>query len=296
MDERMNRIGFIGLGRMGAPIARNILSAGFKLTVYDLLPENAVELIARGAAFAPSPRAVAAQSAIVALAVVDDAQVDDVLTGAEGVFAGADPGTIVVVHSTVLPASIKRWAEIAKAKDVHVIDAPVSGGEAGARQKSLCYMVGGDVALLERCRELFATSAQEIIHMGELGSGAAAKLIVQVATCLNMLAASEAELMAGAVRSRLCRHAAGAEKQFGTKFCRRQLARPLQADGGSAGYPAPAHRSVSEKLDAGPGVGSPAGVCSRRREVGRALDAENHGTGRIVGCGKKSEHASTGSA
>ena len=172
------------------------MSAGFKLTVYDLRPENAVELIARGAAFASSPRAVAAQSAIVALAVVDDAQVDDVLTGAEGVFAGAGPGTIVVVHSTVLPASIKRLAEIGKAKDVHVIDAPVSGGEAGARQKSLCYMVGGDVALLERCRELFATSAQEIIHMGELGSGAAAKLIVQVATCLNMLAASEAELMA----------------------------------------------------------------------------------------------------
>ena len=196
MDERVNRIGFIGLGRMGGPIARNILSAGFKLTVYDLRPESAAEMIARGAAFASSPRAVAAQSAIVALAVVDDAQVDDVLTGAEGVFAGADPGTIVVVHSTVLPASIKRWAEIGRAKDVHVIDAPVSGGEAGARQKSLCYMVGGDAALLERCRELFATSAQEIIHMGELGSGAAAKLIVQVATCLNMLAASEAELIA----------------------------------------------------------------------------------------------------
>jgi len=196
MDERVNRIGFIGLGRMGAPIARNILSAGFKLTIYDLRPESAGELIARGAAFAPSPRAVAEQSAIVALAVVDDSQVDDVLTGAEGVFAGADPGTIVVVHSTVLPASIKRWAEIGRAKDVHVIDAPVSGGEAGARQKSLCYMVGGDAALLERCRELFATSAQEIIHMGALGSGAAAKLIVQVATCVNMLAASEAELMA----------------------------------------------------------------------------------------------------
>lgn len=196
MDERVNRVGFIGLGRMGGPIASNILSAGFKLTVYDLRPESAGELIARGAVFAPSPRAVAEQSAIVALAVVDDAQVDDVLTGAEGVFAGANPGTIVAIHSTVLPESIKRMAEIGRAKDVHVIDAPVSGGEAGARQKSLCYMVGGDVALLERCRELFATSAQEIIHMGELGSGAAAKLIVQVATCLNMLAASEAELMA----------------------------------------------------------------------------------------------------
>jgi 3-hydroxyisobutyrate dehydrogenase and related beta-hydroxyacid dehydrogenases len=72
----------------------------------------------------------------------------------------------------------------------------VSGGEAGARQKALCYMVGGDVELLERCRNLFSTSASEIIHMGETGSGAAAKLIVQVATCLNMLAASEAELLA----------------------------------------------------------------------------------------------------
>ena len=90
MDERVNRIGFIGLGRMGGPIARNILSAGFKLTIYDLRSESAVELIARGATFALSPRAVAKQSAIVALAVVDDAQVDDVLTGAEGVFAGAE--------------------------------------------------------------------------------------------------------------------------------------------------------------------------------------------------------------
>ena len=137
MDERMNRIGFIGLGRMGAPIAGNILSAGFKLTVYDLLPENAVELIARGAAFAPSARAVAAQSAIVVLAVVDDLQVDDVLTGAEGVFAGSEPGTIVVVHSTVLPASIRRWAEIAAAKDVYVIDAPVSGG--GVTPGAFCH-------------------------------------------------------------------------------------------------------------------------------------------------------------
>lgn len=196
MNAAETRIGFIGLGRMGRPMAHNILSAGFALEVYDLSRERADELIALGAVFTQSPGAVAHDSAIVALAVVDDVQVEEVLTGTDGVFARAKPGTIVVIHSTVLPATIKRVAALGRACGVHVIDAPVSGGEAGARQKALCYMVGGDVELLERCRNLFSTSASEIIHMGETGSGAAAKLIVQVATCLNMLAASEAELLA----------------------------------------------------------------------------------------------------
>jgi len=181
---------------MGRPIAKNILTAGFKLAVYDLNPASADELIALGAKFASSPRAVAETSEIVALAVVDDAQVEQVLCGADGGFAGAEPGTIVAIHSTVMPETVKRMAEIGRAKGVHVIDAPVSGGEAGARQKMLCYMVGGPVESLERSRQLFATSANEIVHMGALGSGAAAKLIVQVATCINMLGASEAESLA----------------------------------------------------------------------------------------------------
>jgi len=196
MIDATKRIGFIGLGRMGRPMAKNILTAGFKLTVNDLNAEYASELIALGAEFTPSPRAVAQQSDIVALAVVDDTQVEQVLTGADGVFSGAQPGTIIAIHSTVLPQTVKRMAEIARAIGAHIIDAPVSGGEAGVRQRTLCYMVGGEVGVLEPCREMFATSASEIIYMGELGNGAAAKLIVQVVTCLNMLAASEAELLA----------------------------------------------------------------------------------------------------
>ena len=88
-------------------------------------------------------------------------------------------------------------AKAGETKGVHVIDAPVSGGETGAREKSLCYMVGGEQAILDRCREVLATSASDIFHMGALGSGAAAKMIVQVVTCINMLAAHEAELLAG---------------------------------------------------------------------------------------------------
>ena len=179
------------------PMANNILDAGYDLTVYDLRAETVAELVGRGAVAAQSPREVASRAEIVALAVVDDAQVDEVLTGAHGVFESARSGCIVAIHSTVLPQTVKRLAEIAQRNGVHVIDAPVSGGETGAREKSLCYMVGGEAALLERYREVFSTSAAEIVHMGELGSGAAAKLIVQVVTCLNMLAAQEAESIAG---------------------------------------------------------------------------------------------------
>ena len=96
----------------------------------------------------------------------------------------------------MLPDTVRRLAEIGNRRGLHVIDAPVSGGETGAREKALCYMVGGDATLLERCRAVFSTSAAEIFHMGELGSGAAAKIIVQVVTCINMLAAHEAERVA----------------------------------------------------------------------------------------------------
>ena len=196
MSERVTKVGFIGLGRMGKPIASNVLNDGFELTVYDLRDAAVGELTRLGAKAATSPRNVAKEAEIVELAVVDDGQVENVLTGEQGVFAGARPGTIVAIHSTVLPETVCRLAEVGKKIGVQVIDAPVSGGETGAREQSLCYMVGGDVAAMERCRAVFSTSASEIFHMGELGSGAVAKIIVQVVTCINMLAAHEAQCVA----------------------------------------------------------------------------------------------------
>ena len=196
MSERVAKVGFIGLGRMGKPMASNILAAGYALTVYDLRQAAVSELTRLGAKAATSPYNVAEAAEIVELAVVDDAQVEDVLTGEGGVFAGTRPGTIIAIHSTVLPETVRRLAELGARIGVQVIDAPVSGGETGAREKSLSYMVGGDVAVLERCRELFSTSAAQIFHMGGLGSGAVAKGIVQVVTCINMLAAHEAESVA----------------------------------------------------------------------------------------------------
>jgi 3-hydroxyisobutyrate dehydrogenase-like beta-hydroxyacid dehydrogenase len=196
MSNDMIKVGFIGLGRIGKPMAVNILKAGFDLSVYDLRAEPVSELAELGAKAAHSLKEVAEGMNVIELAVVDDTQVEEALVGHEALIDGAGSGTIVVIHSTVHPETVKRVAKTAAAKGVHVIDAPISGGETGARERSLCYMVGGEQTLVERCREVFSTSASEIFHMGALGSGAAAKMIVQVVTCINMLAAHEAEVLA----------------------------------------------------------------------------------------------------
>jgi 3-hydroxyisobutyrate dehydrogenase len=180
LSRAMLKVGFVGLGRMGTPMAVNVRRAGYDLTVYDLREAQVDELVRLGARAAASAAEVAERSDLIEIAVVDDAQVDEALTGERGVFEKARPGTIVAIHSTVLPATVRKLAELGTSHRLHVIDAPISGGEAGAREKKLCYMVGGDQALLHRCREVFATSASNIFHMGDLGSGASAKMIVQV--------------------------------------------------------------------------------------------------------------------
>lgn len=196
MNEKISKVGFIGLGRMGKPMAVNLLRAGFGLIAHDSRQQPVLELANLGAKIATSAREAAEDADLVEIVVVDDAQVEEAVLGDRGVLQGIREGAIIAIHSTVYPGTVKKLAKHAAAKGVQVIDAPVSGGEAGARQKLLTYMVGGDSALLERCREAFSTSASEIFHMGALGSGAAAKMIVQVVTCINMLAAHEAELLA----------------------------------------------------------------------------------------------------
>jgi 2-hydroxy-3-oxopropionate reductase len=188
-------VGFVGLGRMGVPMALNVCHAGYPLTVYDIRDAQVSELARQGARVAHSAAEAAEDADIIELAVVDDAQVEEALVGEHGIFTKARRGSIIAIHSTVFPDTVIKLAAIGRTAGVHVIDAPISGGEAGARERALSYMVGGEETLLERCREIFATSASHIFHMGGLGSGASAKMIVQLATCINMLAAHEAELM-----------------------------------------------------------------------------------------------------
>jgi 3-hydroxyisobutyrate dehydrogenase-like beta-hydroxyacid dehydrogenase len=190
-----SKIGFIGLGAMGKPMAANIIKAGFELTVYDLREGRCKELAALGARVGASPREVAEQSEIIEIAVVDDAQAERVVIGENGVIHGAQQGSIVAIHSTILPATVRKIAAQCSVKGVQVIDVPMSGGQKGAEEQRLAYMAGGEAEVLEKCRPVFVTSASHIFHLGELGMGATAKMLIQIVVCLNMIAAYESELL-----------------------------------------------------------------------------------------------------
>lgn len=190
------KVGFIGLGTMGKPIAINVVKSGFDLMVYDLRSEPVSELRALGAKAARSAKEVGQHGEIIEIVLVDDRQVQSALFGEDGVLSGAKPGTVLVIHSTIHPETVKRIAKQAQAKGVGVIDAELSGGARGAETQSLCFMVGGDTMLLEKCRPVLSVSGKNIFHMGELGMGAVAKLAHQVIVVGTMMSVAEGMLLA----------------------------------------------------------------------------------------------------
>jgi 3-hydroxyisobutyrate dehydrogenase len=189
------RAGFIGLGNIGKPMARRLVARGLETTVFDVAPA-ALDDFGGGARRAGSARAVAAAADVVGVCVRDDADVRAVVCGPDGVLAGAAPGLIIAIHSTVLPRTVREVAEAAAASGVAVVDACVTGGAAGAEQGRLTYMVGGEAEHVERCRPVFAACAEKVVHTGALGTGAATKLCNNLMTYLGFLAAFEANLLA----------------------------------------------------------------------------------------------------
>lgn len=185
------KVGFIGLGMQGKYLAVNLAQAGYDLKVFDTRSEPLAELAAAGAKIARSCAEVGAHAEIVQVCVLDDAQVEAVIAGPAGLLEAAAPGTLVVIHSTIEPATIERLVPAAAAKKVELVDAPVSGSERGAKNKTMSYMVGGSKAALEKCRPLFETSGNKIQHVGELGAGLRAKLAHQIIISINMMAAYE---------------------------------------------------------------------------------------------------------
>lgn len=185
------KVGFIGLGVQGKYLAVNIAEAGHDVLVYDLRAQPCQEVAARGARVAASNREVGAHAELVCICVLDDEQLRSVVLGAEGVLAGARPGSVIAVHSTVEPATIAELAQAAQARGVELLDAPVSGSEPGAKNKTMAYMVGGSAEAFARCRPVFAASGPNIIHTGGSGTGIRAKLAHQLMVCVNMLSAYE---------------------------------------------------------------------------------------------------------
>jgi 3-hydroxyisobutyrate dehydrogenase len=193
------RVGFIGLGNQGKPIAAHLAPAGFETTVYDIADAPVQELVAGGARAAASPRDVGERSDVVGICVPADQHVRAVAYGDDGLLAGLKPGSVIAIHSTILPATALELAEAAKPHGVDVIDACVTGGAVRAQQKQITYMVGGDPEALEKARPVLECNSVKIIHAGPLGSGAKLKLCINLVTYIQWAAAFESFQLARAI-------------------------------------------------------------------------------------------------
>src|SRR5918993_5136630 len=186
------RVGFIGLGIMGGPMARNLMEAGYELKVHNRSLEKAEELGEAGATVAASPREVAEKSDVVITMLPDSPQVREVVAGEDGVLEGISEGALIIDMSTISPVVTEELAQAVKEKGASMLDAPVSGGDVGAIEGTLSIMVGGDEGDFERARPLFEVMGNTVIHVGPDGAGQVVKAANQIVVALVMEAVSEA--------------------------------------------------------------------------------------------------------
>ena len=191
------RVGFIGLGNQGKPIAAQLVAADFEAWVHDLDPEPVAELAALGAHPARTPRGVGENAELVGVCVPEDAHVLAVVSGEDGLIAGMRPGGVILIHSTVLPETAQAVSEAASAKKIAVLDACVTGGAARAQNRQLTYLIGGDDDAVQKAMPYFeATTDIPIIHAGPLGDGAKLKLCINLITYIQWAAAYESMALA----------------------------------------------------------------------------------------------------
>ncbi len=194
MSEHKKKVGYIGLGNIGKPSAQRLIGDVFDAHVYDVYQPAVDELAQQGATACSSVADIASRCAHLGVCVRDDQQVEALLYGAGGIFANAVHGAVVAVHSTVTRASLLKWAADAQEAGIILIDAPITGGAHRAADGSLCYMVGGPSEVLAEVTPVFETSAEKVVHAGELGAGIALKL------CNNFIQYTEFVAMAEATR------------------------------------------------------------------------------------------------
>jgi 2-hydroxy-3-oxopropionate reductase len=187
-----NKVGFIGLGIMGNPMAQNLMQAGYKLTVFNRSPEKAEGLGKEGASVASSPTEVAEKSDIVITMLPDSPDVRNVVAGDSGVLRGIKEGTLLVDMSTISPVVTEELAAKVRERGASMLDAPVSGGDIGAIEGTLSIMVGGSEEDFERAKPLFEVMGKTVIHVGPSGAGQVTKAANQIVVALTIEAVSEA--------------------------------------------------------------------------------------------------------
>lgn len=252
-DDR-GPVGFIGLGAIGAPIARHLLDRRGGLVVCDVSAEAVAPFVEAGAVAVATPREVGERCGVVSVMVRDDEQVRSVVAGPDGIAAGAAPGTVIAIHSTIRAETAEALAAELAPRGLSVLDAPVSGSVVGAHEGSLAVMVGGDEDALERCREPFERWSGLILHMGPVGAGTRAKLARNLLQFVTFAAAGEAQRLAEASGislrrlGRIVRHSDGITGGPSSVFLRPTTA-PMQPDDPLFG--ALAHAAVLGEKDLG---------------------------------------------
>jgi len=190
------KIGLIGLGLMGRPMGMNLLKAGHSLTVWNRTPERATELVAAGAKLAKTPREVAEASDVLLTMVSDPPALESVLWGHEGksdgALGGLTPGSVYIDSSTVSPALVKKIAEACRERSVKFLDAPVTGGDWGAREGNLVFMIGGEEETLKEMEPILGVMGKKWFHLGPNGAGQTIKLAMNAILALQVGAMAEA--------------------------------------------------------------------------------------------------------
>ncbi len=171
------RVGFIGLGNMGEPLAGWVLERGFPLVIHDIRREPAASLLARGAGWADSPRAVAAQCDVICICVPGPEEMRTVTLGGHGVREGVQAGSVVIDHTTNAPAVVREVGVALEARQAHLLDAPLDGGREGALEGQLTLFVGGDQAVLSRVKPVLDSFSRSVVWVGELGAGSITKIV-----------------------------------------------------------------------------------------------------------------------
>ncbi len=274
----MIKLGFIGLGIMGRPMAKNLLKAGYQLVVYDLVPTAVQEMVVAGAVSGISPRDVASQTEIIITMLPNSPHVKQVVLGENCILDGAKPGSIIIEMSSIAPAAIKEVAAAAAGRQVELVEAPVSGGEPKAIDGTLSIMVGGKPELLERCRPILEQMGKSVVWCGNIGAGNTTKLVNQIIVALNIAAVSEA-LTLGAK--------AGVDPESIYRAIRGGLAGstvldakvPLMLAGNfKPGFKIDLHiKDLTNAIDTGHEMGVPLPLTAQVMEILQALKADGKG-------------------
>lgn len=194
----MEQIGFIGLGIMGQGMARNLIQAGYNVTVWNRTASRMDDLVAQGAQAAASPQAVAQACSVIMLCVSDTPDVVEVITREDGILAGIQADQLIIDHSTISPHTTLELAQQVNDKGAHWLDAPISGGSEGAANGTLSIMVGGDFDQFQRAEPIMRAFGKTVTHVGAQGAGQMVKLVNQILVVVTCLGVSEALMFAQA--------------------------------------------------------------------------------------------------